>query len=146
MEVTRTYDSLIRELGFTPCHGIMPTGHYCALTPEQHAQGEWTFTGSGLTIIHILDEPVLPATRRGTRRLLLLCARALDYTLNADHPEPLWRKVYRSNMAARALGKRLHIVIPARLHLNDRLIVWAGTAGLGNDVPLRKQASDWARR
>ena len=51
--MTRTYGDLIRELGLTPCHGILPTGHYCGLSAEQHTRG--VATGK---VIHHTDEVV----------------------------------------------------------------------------------------
>jgi len=151
--MTRTYGGLIRELGLTPCHGIMPTGHYCGLGLYEHERGEWTFTGSGLTIIHIKDGPIDVgyAHWADMKQFLLLCARAIDYTLGPSYDgpsydEPVWRKVYRGNVAARIVGRRLHIRVPATYYAFDKLLVLSGTAGLSNDVLLRKQAFDWARR
>jgi hypothetical protein len=146
--MTRTYGGLIRELGLTPCHGITPTGHYCPLTSYEHARGTWSRTMNGLDIVHILDGPIDVgyAHWADMKRFLLVCARALDYSLNPDIPEPIWRKVYRGNMAARAVGKRLHIRVPARYHRFDKTVVLMGTTGLANDVPFRKEAYDWARR
>ncbi len=148
LPMTRTYGGLIRELGLTPCHGITPTGHSCSLTQYEHSRGTWSRTGNGLDIVHVLDEPIGVGYARwgNMKRFLLICAQALDYSLNPDIPEPVWRKVYRGNVAARAVGKRLHIRVPAYYYVFDKLLVLSGTANLANDVPFRKEAYDWARR
>jgi hypothetical protein len=80
------------------------------------------------------------------KRFLLLCARAKDPTLWASYDEPVWLKVYRGNVAARYIGWQIHIRVPARYHRFDKMIVLSGVTLLSNDVPLRKQAFDWARR
>ena len=134
--MTRTYGGLIRELGLTPCHGIGPTGHYCH---RNHNIGE---VENG--IVHMIDAPLGRWT--DIKRFLLLCARAKDSTLWASYDEPVWLKVYRGHIAARAVGKRLRIRVPVEYYVFDKLLVLSGTTSLSNDVPLRKQAFDWARR
>ena len=133
--MTRTYGGLIRELGLTPCHGIGPTGHYCNLNHN--------FGAVEPGMVHIIDGPLGRWTDK--KKFLLLCARAMGRV----HPgwnEPDWQSVYSANMAAREIGLRLHIRVPARYHRLDKAMVLAGVAGISNDVPLRKQAFDWARR
>ena len=87
------------------------------------------------------------AGRRGswpdTHRVLKLCALATDPSINEDIP---WRRVYRLNIAARAAGRVAGVRVPARVLAFDRAFVKAGVASLANDVPLRKEAYDWARR
>jgi hypothetical protein len=134
--VTRTYGGLIRELGLTPCHGIGPTGHYCNL---DHNAG-----ASDPGMVHIVDGPLGRWT--DIKRFLLLCARAKDSTLWASYDEPVWLKVYRGHVAARAVGKRLHIRVPTAYYVFDKLLVLSGTTGLSDDIPLRKQAFNWSRR
>jgi hypothetical protein len=138
--MTRTYGSLIRDLGLTPCHGIGPTGHYCGLTRDQHIMGG--VDRSDTTVIHWLDVPL--GKWPDVKRFLVVCARALDPTLMDN--DPVWRQVYRGNVAARAVGRRLGIRVPARYLKFDRMVVLSGVAGLSNDVPFRKQAFDWSRR
>ena len=81
----------------------------------------------------------------GAKRFLKLCALALDPTLR-DRDAPAWLYVYRVNIAAREVGRRLGIRVPSRFLKTDRWVVMAGVAGLSNEVPMRKQAYDWARR
>lgn len=136
-QVKRRYGSLTRELGLTPCHGTLPTSHYCGLTRDEHVRGR--VTGR---IVHFPNDA--PNWAR-TKVFLSLCAAALDPTLN-DPSEPHWRKVYRLNIASREVGRRLHIRVPRRFLRFDGLVVLAGVTGLPDDIPLRKQAFDWARR
>lgn len=131
-------DDMLRELGLTPCHGILPTGHYCGISSAMHITG--TTTGR---IVHCTDDEVdsWPDIKAFTR----FAARALDPSLN-DMAQPFWRRLYRENMAAREVGHRLHIRVPRRYLVMERLTVLAGVSGLPNNIPLRKQAYDWARR
>lgn len=134
----RRCDDMLRELGLTPCHGILPTGHYCGLNSQQHAKG--VFSGK---IVHCTDDEVdsWPDIKAFTR----FAARALDPSLNYTD-QPFWRQLYRENMAAREVGRRLNIRVPRRYLVMERLTVLTGVAGLPNSIPLRKQAYDWARR
>lgn len=87
----------------------------------------------------------IPVTWPNTKHFLKMAAVELDPTIN-DLTQPVWRRVYRVSIAARDVGKRLHIRVPSRYLTFDRHVVRAGVAGLSNEVPLRKQAFDWSRR
>lgn len=132
------YGEMIRELGLVPCHGILPSGHYCSFNPSDHYMGR---TAAG--IVHFTDDEATDMVR--VQGFLKLCATAFDPTL-IDTGQPLWRRIYRHNVAARDIGRRLHRRIPKRHTKFDRSIVKAGVAGVPNSVPLRRQAYDWARQ
>lgn len=137
-----TYGALIRELGLTPCHGILPTGHYCDFASAEHGAGR--IEGR---IIHFDDDPVPNGPVgdwRQMKEFLILCARALDPSLDVE--DERWRKLYRTTMFARTVGNRVHVRVPRHFFTMDRLTVLAGVAGLTSEEPLRKQAFDWARR
>lgn len=139
--MTRTYGPLIRELGLTPCHGILPTGHYCDFGSIEHLTGK--VEGE---IIHFRDDPVPNGpvgNWRQMKEFLILCARARDPSLDE---KTYWRRIYRTAMAARDVGNRVRVRVPRRFFKMDRLTVLAGVAGLTSEEPLRKQAFDWARR
>jgi hypothetical protein len=91
--------------------------------------------------VHLLD---VRFSWPGAKRFLKLCALALDPALR--DVEPFWLYLYRLNMASRDAGQRLHLRVPSRYMKLDRMFVLAGVAGLSNEVPMRKQAYDWARR
>jgi hypothetical protein len=123
----RPYDEMARELGLDLCRGC----------PDyDHAGGE-----AGAGRVHY---DALTSSWPATKRFLKLCAYARDPALRDTGP--LWAHVYLTNMASREIGRRLGIRVPSRYLTLDRIVVLAGVAGLSNDVPMRKQAYDWARR
>jgi hypothetical protein len=129
-----TYQSMARDLGLGYCRGINERGQYCHL--------EHRLNGSVADdVVHFADRPV---TRADTFAFLKLAAQVIDPTLR-DEAVP-WRRVYRMNRLVRDLAHRLHVRLPAHSSRMDRAFVLAGVAGLSNEVPLRKQAFDWARR
>jgi hypothetical protein len=128
-----TVAAITRELGVPYCWGIS-RGFYC---PRDHRQ-QGTITPDGT--IHLHDHVV---TKTNLVTVLRMIAIAQDPTLNGDVP---WRRVYRIDVAIRALAIRLRTRIPRETFANDRSFVRASCAGLSNDVPMRKQAFDWARR
>lgn len=125
---------MARELGLAYCRGILPTGHYC---PRSHRLNGEAAGGT----IHFADRQV---TKTNTLAFLKLAAMIVDPAL-ADEPVP-WRRVYLLNRLVRELGARLRLRIPTRLTKADKAFVLASIAGLSNEVPMRKQAFDWARR
>jgi hypothetical protein len=86
-----------------------------------------------------------PVNWANTKNFLKLCAVVRDPSLN-DPTQPVWVRVYRTVVAARKVGDELRVRVPRRFWKLDRYIVLAGVAGLSNEVPLRRQAFDWARR
>ena len=126
-----SYDELAQVLGLTQCRGILPTGHYCH---EEHR-----FEGSAKGgFVHFADRPF---TQRNTLDFLRLAITAMDPPLADDLP---WRRVYRRHIQLRRLASRFGVhYVPSGI---DRAFVLAGVAGLSNEVPMRKQAFDWARR
>jgi hypothetical protein len=128
--MTRSYTDLTLSLGLMPCRA-------CDLGIAIHAGGRTTGT-----TIHFLDKNI---NRIDNKRYLKLAAMALDPTLT-DPREPLWRHIYRTSIAMRGVARTLHILNPRSDMALSRAVVLAGVAGLTNEVPLRKQAYDWARR
>ena len=122
-----TYEQMARDLGLDLCEN-------CRLF--DHAVGE---TEPGR--IHYFD---LRWSWPGTKQFLRLAAIALDPSLREE--EPFWLYLYRLNIAARKVGLRVHLKVPRHFFELDRAFVLAGVAGLTNEVPMRKQAFDWARR
>ena len=131
-----SYEGMARDLDIPYCRGILPTGHYCQQT--HHLNG--SINPSDGTI-HFSERPV---TRANTLAFLRLVARAIDHSLDAD-PE-VWRRAYLLNIRVRALAKTLHIKDPGHPARLDRVFVLSAVAGMSNEVPMRKQAHDWARR
>jgi hypothetical protein len=129
-----TYPDMAATLGITYCRGITPTGHYCNLRHDLNGSTD------GETI-HFTDRPV---TKVDTLAFLKLVAKVRDPDLEQESVP--WRRVYRLDRLVRVAGAELGIRLPRRLFRADRAFVLAGVAGLGNDVPMRKQAFDWARR
>jgi len=127
-----TVASITRELEVPYCHGIRK-GFRCH---EDHDLNGSVVDG----VIHVRDRTV---TRQNIASVLKLVARARDPTLADDVP---WRRVYRISVVVRALAAQLHYRIPRESFAADRSFVLASVAGLPNNVPLRKQAFDWARR
>lgn len=131
--MSRHYALLLADLGLEHCRGIR-RGFYCHA--GDHEAG---FAMPG--IVHLTD-------RRwswpGAHSVLKLAALATDPTLLEI--EPRWRRVWAINVAARELGRRARVRVPARCVEYDRAIVLAGVARLPNTVPDRKRAFDWARR
>lgn len=124
----KSHASIASALGLSLCVG----GNSCRLDHQVGA--------AELGLIHYAGR------RRSwpdTHRVLKLCALAIDPSINEDVP---WRRVYRLNIAARTHGRNAGVRVPARTLAFDRAFVKAGVAGIGNDVPLRKEAYDWARR
>lgn len=128
--MTRSYTDLTLSLGLMPCRS-------CDLGIAIHAKGRTTGT-----TIHFLDKNI---NRADNKRFLKLATMALDPTLT-DRREPLWRHIYRTSIAMRDVARALHILIPRSDMALSRAVVLAGVAGLTNDVPLREQAYNWARR
>lgn len=122
-----TYEEMARDLGLDYCDR-------CRLF--DHAEGE-----AQVGIVHLDDARFSWPT---TKRFLRLCAFALDPSLREE--EPFWLYLYRLNIAARDVGLRVNLKVPRRFFELDRAFVLAGVAGLTNEVPMRKQAFDWARR
>lgn len=90
---------------------------------------------------HFTERPVAKAD---TLAFLKVAAVELDPTIN-DEPVA-WRRTYRLCRLARESGEKLAIRLPASYWSADKASVLAGVAGLPNNVPMRKQAFDWARR
>jgi hypothetical protein len=124
-----TYEEMARHLGLFLCRDPA-----CGL---DHSIGSAT-----LGVVHFND---IRFSWPGAKRFTALCAIALDPDIDND-VQPLWARVYRINRAASEVGKRIHIRVPRRFTKFDRYVVLAGVAGLSNEVPMRKQAYDWARR
>lgn len=130
-----TYPGMARTLGVHYCGGILSTGAYCPI-------GEHRFTGFATPGEVHLREPVR-VDRRDALAFLKLAAVALEPDIDEDVP---WRRVFRRYRGVRAGAARLYMRYPARYWNADKAFVLAGTAGLSNEVPMRKQAFDWARR
>ncbi len=129
-----TYPQMAQALGLAYCGGILPTGHYC------HA-GEHALNGSVADdTIHFTDRQV---TKSNTLAFLKLAALAMDPEINDDVP---WRRVYRIDKGVLNLCRFLGIGLPAHLWRGDKRFVLSSIGGLTNEVPMRKQAFDWARR
>ena len=123
----RSYSAMARDLGL----------ELCADCPLDHAR--WGASEPGR--IHMADVRV---TKAGLARFLGHAAIALDPSINDEVP---WRRVYRRNIAARDLARRLHVRMPGREHYDfDRSFVRASVASIPNSEPLRQAAFDWARR
>ena len=130
----RSYATMADELGLQFCGGVGRTGHYCDLD-----HGRWGASEAGR--VHMADVRV---TKAGLARFLGHAAVALDQSLNDEVP---WRRVYKRQLAAREIAKRLHVRMPGREYYDfDRSFVLAGLATVPNSEPDRKQAFDWARR
>jgi len=132
------YDEMAAALNVTRCRGRTPSGHYC---DQQHdKEGSITnYPGPDGPVIHFSERPYEQAN---TLAFLKLVARVQEPSIDMDVP---WRRVYRINMKVKFLARFLHIINPAHSARADRAFVLAGVAPLGNDVPMRKQAFDWAR-
>lgn len=130
----RTYANMAADLGLTYCRGITATGHYCR---EQHDLNGSVTPGT----VHFADRAV---GKVNVLAFLKLAAIALDPSINEE--TVMWRRVYRRALGVRAAAQKTRVRIPARFMAMDRAQVRAGTAGLSNEVPMRKQAFDWARR
>ncbi|MEY2668628.1 MAG: hypothetical protein RJA59_1266 [Pseudomonadota bacterium] len=122
-----TYEQMARDLGLDYCDR-------CRIFDHQSGEAQ-------VGIVHLNDARF---SWPGAKRFLRLCAIALDPTLREE--EPFWLYLYRLNIAARDVGVRVHLKVPRRYFRLDRMFVLAGVAGLSNEVPMRKQAFDWARR
>lgn len=122
-----TYEEMARDLGLDYCSR-------CRLFDHQAGEAQ-------PGIVHFDD---VRFSWPGAKQFLRLCALALDPTLR--EVEPFWLYLYRLNMAAREAGERVRLRVPRRYMKLDRMTVLAGVAGLSNEVPMRKQAYDWARR
>jgi len=94
-----------------------------------------------LPVIHFSDRPI---TKANVAAFLKLVARGEDPSIDED--TALWRRVYVLNIRVRELARTLHIGNPAHPARMDRAYVLASVAGISNEVPMRKQAFDWARR
>jgi hypothetical protein len=130
-----TFPQMAERLGVGYCRGILPTGHYCRA--GEHGLNGFTLDG----VVHLAEPPRVD--RWDAFVFLRLAAQALDPTINADIP---WRRVYRLYRGVQAAAGQFHMSYPPRYWRADKAFVLAGVAGLSNDVPLRKQAFNWARR
>lgn len=130
----QTFGQMAETLNVELCRGITKTGHYCKEVHER----EGSITDG--PVIHYSDRP---PTRASIHTFLRLVARAQEPSIDRDEP---WRRVYRLNMAERRLAGFLRIKNPGHPAREDRAFVLASVAGIPNDVPMRKQAYDWARR
>jgi len=130
-----TYPEMAERLGVKYCRGMLPTGHYC------HA-GEHRLNGFVTTSTVHLTEPS-SIDRRDALVFLRLAAQVLEPSINDDIP---WRRVYRLYRAIQAAASLFHMRYPPRYWSADKAFVLAGVAGLSNEVPMRKQAYNWARR
>lgn len=129
----RLTSQLAKEAGLDYCWGMLKTGGRC---PREHRlNGEVTLDG----VIHLADKP---ANRTNTHAFLRLAAISIDPTVQ-DETAP-WRRVYRLDVLMRGIAR--HLKVPYKSSSMDRAFVLAGVAGLSDDVWLRKQAFDWARR
>ena len=129
----KTFQQIATELGVPYCGGINK-GFRCH---EQHDLNGSLANGT----IHLTDRNGYRDST--TASLLSMAARIRDPSLDDDLP---WRRVYRVSIAARVLAAEIHVRLPRGIWDFNRAFVKAGVAGLSNDVPLRKQAFNWARR
>ena len=132
-----TYSDMAQRLGVAYCAGTDhygKTGYICDV--------RWhTREGAALgNIVHFAERQ---PTKYNTLAFLKLVAKVRDPSLADDVP---WRRIYRMDKLARQAADELGIRLPSRLFATDRAFVLAGVAGISNDVPMRKQAFDWARR
>jgi hypothetical protein len=134
--MTRTkhsYRDLARAVGVRWCDGHNPvTGLRCH---KDHRLGTVT-EGT----VHLTDRRT---SLNATVIFLRLAARVLDPSIDA---EVGWRRSYLLAKAVSDLSRKAHVRLPRRVFDFERAFTLAGVAGLTNDVPLRKQAFDWARR
>lgn len=130
-----TYRGMAEHLGVEYCGGLRPTGHYCHA--GNHKLNGFVTPGT----VH-LAEPAL-VDRRDAFLFLRLAAQALDPSINDDIP---WRRTFRLYRAIRDAAARFHIRFQPRYWSFDKAFVLAGVAGLTNEVPMRRQAYNWARR
>lgn len=131
--MSRRYSTMLADIGLEHCHGIR-RGFYC-----HEGDHEAGFATPG--IVHLTDRRW---SWSGTHRVLKLAALAVQPGLAGI--EPRWRRVWAINIAARDLGRRARVRVPARCVEYDRAVVLAGVARVPNTVPDRKRAFDWARR
>jgi len=138
--MTRTqhsYADMAATLGITWCPGMEPNGSYC---PKAHGSSVGDISPG---TVHLRDRQPGPSLQT-TVTFLTLAARVLDPSLDMEYA--MWRRTYRLVLAQRDLARRVHVRLPRRVFDFERAYVLAGTVGISNDVPLRKQAFDWARR
>lgn len=129
---------MAQQLGVAYCGGITSTGHYCPLEDPYTVPHVNGLAKDG--VVHFYDRPVRKVS---TYTFLKLVAKVRDPSLADDVP---WRRIYRMDKLTRQAANELGIRLPRRLFATDRAFVLAGVAGISNDVPMRKQAFDWARR
>jgi hypothetical protein len=127
---------MAQALDVEHCRGITPSGHYCPIPSGDHMQGVVTKDG----VVHWLERRV---EFSGIVRFLRLVAQSRHPDINDEIP---WRRVYRLCKTATEMSPTIHTRIPARYFRKDRAFVKASVASLTNDVPMRKEAFDWARR
>ena len=135
--MTRTrysYAEIAETLGIEWCPGVV-NGSFC---PKAHGS---TIGDISPGTVHFGDRR---PTLQTTVTFLTLAARVLDPSIDMEYA--MWRRAYRLAIARRELARRCHIRLPRKVFDFERAYVLAGTAGMSNDVPLRKQAYDWARR
>ena len=130
----RSYPALAGELGLECCSGVRRTGFYCRGFDHRAGSAE-------AGCIHLVD---IRVTKPGLARFLKLAAIAQDPDLNEEVP---WRRVYLLYVRSRQLAGRLRVRMPPKeVYAHDRAFVRAGTAGMPNNVALRREAFNWARR
>ena len=125
---------MAHRLGVTYCAGITSTGHYCDVY-WHHQEGS-----TRGDVVHFSERQ---PSKYHTLAFLRLVAKVRDPSLDDDVP---WRRIYRMDKLVRQAAAELGIRLPRRLFTTDRAFVLAGVAGISNDVSMRKQAYDWARR
>lgn len=128
----RTAANIAHTLNIPYCGGIYK-GFRCY---EEHKLNGSVTNG----IMHLEDRLV---NRYTIASVLKLAARAQDPTLADDVP---WRRVYRTSVAVQALAATARVRYSRESFKADRAFVLANVAGMPNEVPLRRQAFDWARR
>lgn len=130
-----TFQQMAGRLDVPWCGGLMPSGFYC--------RADHRDVGSISDGIVHLAEPTL-VDRRDALAFLRLAVQVLDPTINDDIP---WRRVYRLYRGVWHAADVFHLRFAGRRYWGaDKAFVLAGVAGLSNDVPMRRQAFDWARR
>ena len=130
-----TYPGMAERLGIGYCWGMLPSGHYCRA--GDHRLNGFAKDGT----VHLAEPSSVD--RRDAFVFLRLAAQVLDPTVNDDIP---WRRQYRLYRGVQAAASLFHMRYPPRYWSADKAFVLAGVAGLSNEVPMRKQAYDWARR
>lgn len=125
-----TTEEMAQGLGIKLCTGMLPTGRKCHFNHLVGSVHEGT--------LHFYSRVMGKAD---TLAFLRAASSLLDPSLRDDPP---WLRVYRQNMAFRAMSKKLGIRPPDPA--TDKKFVLASVVDMSNEVPMRRQAFDWARR